>query len=101
MSPPGLVTVFVPRANIEVVCAEESISPGESKYVSQVEVEVREPGTDGRGLALLVEKITGRFIALSPGSVTGLVRTRTRERAATPESKKQTAHVNGLRSARM
>lgn len=91
--------VFVPRANIEVVCAEESISPGESKYVSQVEVEVGEPGTEGRSLALLVEKITGRFIAQTPDLVTGLVRARTRERAATPESKMHTTQVNGQRSA--
>ena len=31
LSLPGLTAVFIPRANIEVLCAEKSISPEESK----------------------------------------------------------------------
>lgn len=60
LSMPGLIMVSIPGADIEVMCTKESISPGESKYVSQVEVEVGEPGVEGQSLCLLVENVTGR-----------------------------------------
>jgi hypothetical protein len=66
-SPLGLVANFCTGVNIEVKCAEESISPGQSKWVSWVEVEVGETGAKGHSHALLVGNATGDCISQSPG----------------------------------
>lgn len=60
LSLPGVIMAFVPQANIEVMCAEKSISPREPCRLARSEVEVGEPGTEGCCLDLLVENVTRR-----------------------------------------